>query len=79
MKKLLSLSLLFLFSASLSARTLSAKPGDDVEKIINTLLAGDTLILEDGHYALTERFSFSISGTAENPIVIRAAEGAHPR
>lgn len=76
---------LFLFficvvwSFSLSARDLSVRPGDDVEKIINTLLAGDTLTLEDGNYPLTERFSFSISGTAQNPIVIKAAEGAHPR
>ncbi len=66
-----------MFSAS--ARTITAKPGDDVEKIISTLLGGDTLILENGNYSLTERFSFSISGTKEQPIIIRAAENAHPR
>ncbi len=37
------------------------------------------MILEDGNYPLTERFSFSLTGTAENPIVIRAADDAHPR
>ena len=66
-------------SCSASARTFSAKPGDNVEKIISTLRAGDTLELEDGNYSLTERFSFSISGTPQNPIIIRAANGAHPR
>jgi hypothetical protein len=64
---------------SVSARTITAKPGDDVENIISTLLGGDTLILEDGNYPLTERFSFSLSGTADQPIIIRAADDAHPR
>jgi hypothetical protein len=62
-----------------SARTLTASPSDDVEKIINTLLAGDVLILADGIYNLDERFSFSVSGTSQRPIVIKAAQGAHPR
>jgi hypothetical protein len=75
---LLSLTL-FCCVFSPSARTITAKPGDDIEKIISTLLAGDTLFLEDGNYTLTERFSLSISGTSQNPIIIRAAQGAHPR
>ena len=73
------LIVLLICSLSVSARTISAKPGDDVEKVISTLLAGDILILKDGNYPLTERFSFSLSGTAENPIIIRAADDAHPR
>ncbi len=79
MKNTFLLFVLVANAFSVSARTLSAKPGDNVEKIIATLLAGDTLNLEDGNYTLTERFSLSISGTPENPIIIQAANGAHPR
>ncbi len=55
-----------------------AGPSDDIESIIGTLRPGDELILQDGTYILTERFSFEISGTEEAPIVIRAADGASP-
>ena len=79
LKNHLLLLALCICALSASARTITAKPGDDVEKIISTLLGGDTLILEDGNYSLTERFSLSISGTAQQPIIIRAAENAHPR
>ncbi len=77
--KRLLLIFLILCSAAVQARNISAQPGDNTEKIINSLRAGDTLTLADGNYSLTERFSFSISGTPKRPIVIKAAEGAHPR
>ena len=77
-----SLSLLaavaLLLPAPASAETFNASPGDDIETMINALNAGDELILAGGRYELTERFSFSIAGTAAQPIIIRAADGESP-
>lgn len=53
-------------------------PGDDVEGTINAAVPGDEIVLADGEYVLTERFSFDIAGTEAMPIVIRAADGAQP-
>ena len=67
------------------AATVTASVTADVESIIRTLVPGDELVLEDGLYDITDpelppygRFAISIAGTPELPIVIRAAEGAHP-
>ena len=53
-------------------------PGDDVESQLNALAPGDEVILADGMYELTSRFSFTAIGEAARPIVIRAADGASP-
>jgi len=70
--------MLILASADALAATFHASPSDDVEAVINTLGPGDELILADGTYTLTERFSFDLTGTEQAPILIRAAEGATP-
>ncbi|MEM9193281.1 MAG: chloramphenicol resistance protein, partial [Myxococcota bacterium] len=68
---------LLLISTVANAQT-RVGPADDVEAAINSLGPGDELILEDGMYELSSRFAIDIAGTADNPIVIRAADGANP-
>lgn len=53
-------------------------PSDDVEAALNALGPGDEAILADGMYTLSGRFGLAITGTADEPIVIRAADGATP-
>ncbi|MCA9708947.1 MAG: right-handed parallel beta-helix repeat-containing protein [Myxococcales bacterium] len=60
------------------AAVFDVMPGDDVEAVINAAQPGDEIVLADGEYMLTERFSFDIAGTEAQPIVIRAADGAQP-
>ncbi len=53
--------------------------GDEVfERAANSLKAGDELVLRDGVYSQTGRRAVTVKGTAEAPIVIRAAAGARP-
>lgn len=60
-----------------SAQTMVG-PSDDVESILNGLSPGDEVILADGMYTVSGRFGVVARGTASEPIVIRAAEGARP-
>ncbi|MEM6955397.1 MAG: right-handed parallel beta-helix repeat-containing protein [Myxococcota bacterium] len=61
-----------------SAERYDASPGDDVETMIRMLLPGDELVLAGGMYETTQRFSIEVSGTEEQPIIIRAADGETP-
>lgn len=54
----------------------SAQPWRNIQHGVNQLKAGDTLIVHGGTYV--ETVNISVSGTADNPIVIRAAEGESP-
>lgn len=76
MRPLIPLALLALSTPA--AAQIAAGPDDDVEAILDGLSPGDEVILADGTYTLTERFSFRAQGTASAPIVIRAADGARP-
>src|SRR5215467_3915194 len=51
-------------------------PGDNYQTTLQSLQAGDTLILDGGTYAVTAHFAFF--GTAELPIVIKAKAGQTP-
>lgn len=73
----LSVALLTVGASSASAQ-IELGPSDDVQAALNALEPGDEAILADGMYTLGGRFLLEISGTAEQPIVIRAAEGATP-
>ncbi len=53
-------------------------PGDDLQAAINALGPGDELVMHDGTYELTGRLGISLAGTADQPIVIRAADGEVP-
>jgi cysteine-rich repeat protein len=75
----ISTFIFILMSSTIAKGTVyQATPTDNIETMINALLAGDELVLADGEYTLTERFSFALVGTQSNPIIIRAADGANP-
>ncbi|MGE0788493.1 MAG: right-handed parallel beta-helix repeat-containing protein [Sandaracinaceae bacterium] len=67
-----------LLAASTASAQIMLGPTDDVESALNALDPGDEVILADGMYSLSGRFSFTAIGTAAQPIVIRAADGATP-
>ncbi|NRR90699.1 T9SS type A sorting domain-containing protein [Winogradskyella undariae] len=73
--KILMILSLFLFSTfSLFAQTTHNIDNiDDLEDLVETLAAGDTVILADGTYTTDERIKFSpTTGTAEMPITFRS-------
>ena len=51
---------------------------EEFEMVANTLRPGDELILRGGAYSQSCRRAISVNGTAEAPIVIRAASGERP-
>ncbi|HKE47382.1 MAG TPA: right-handed parallel beta-helix repeat-containing protein [Rhodanobacteraceae bacterium] len=53
-------------------------PGDDFRSVMQNLVAGDTLIMHGGTYALSSYFELDLAGTADLPITIRAASGEQP-
>ena len=63
--------LMFLTVSAYSQTTYTINDPLDLED--NTFVAGDVIILEDGIYNSDERINFIGNGTAENPIVFRAA------
>jgi MYXO-CTERM domain-containing protein len=76
----LAIAALVLASVAMPARaeTVMLSPSDDVEAAIAAAQPGDELILAGGTYELTERFGITAQGTADAPIVIRAADGERP-
>lgn len=62
-----------------SATVIEVGPGDDFRAAMQSLHAGDTLVMHGGTYSLSSYFSVSLTGTAAQPIVIRAASGEQPR
>lgn len=69
---------LTLLLASPASAQMMLGPSDNVEAALNGLSPGDEVVLADGMYMMTERFSFTAIGTESEPIIIRAAEGATP-
>ena len=53
-------------------------PGDDIRVAIAALQPGDELVLHGGTYALDGQFRITVNGTANAPVVIRAADGEVP-
>lgn len=51
---------------------------EEFERIANVLKPGDELVLHGGIYSQNGRRAVTAKGTAENPIVIRAAAGESP-
>jgi len=51
---------------------------EEFERIANSLKAGDELILHGGTYSQNARRSITVTGTAAEPIIIRAADGEDP-
>ncbi len=61
-----------------SAETYEIAAGEDVEAAIAMLQPGDELLLGGGMYVVTERFSIDLTGTEDQPIVVRAKDGEVP-
>ena len=51
---------------------------EEFERIANSLKPGDELILNGGTYSQNARRAVTVNGTAEEPIIIRAADGEDP-
>ncbi len=60
------------------AASLELSPGDDLATLTASLQPGDELVFGDGVYELEDRLSWTGLGTADAPIVLRAADGATP-
>jgi parallel beta-helix repeat protein len=77
-KQLLQVSFALFLSTSVStlyAATIDLMPGDSFEDAVESLQAGDILIVHAGTYADEGRISIAATGTASQPIVIKAADG----
>lgn len=61
-----------------SAATTEIGPTDDFRSAMQTLRAGDTLILDAGTYTLTSYFELDLNGTSALPITIVAKTGTRP-
>ena len=67
-------------TAALGGNGTEALPFAQLADAAAKVAAGDTILLHDGEHVFTNRFCLVIqaSGTAEAPIVIKAADGARP-
>ncbi|MEO7433448.1 MAG: right-handed parallel beta-helix repeat-containing protein [Dokdonella sp.] len=61
-----------------NATDIEIGPGEDFRTAMQSLLAGDTLTLRGGIYPLTDYFDLELTGTASQPITIRAKTGEQP-
>ena len=77
--------LLLLLSAAASARAevfelfptgMTSDCNEELENVWNAAQPGDEIVLNAGVYAQGCRRAISVNGTAEQPIVVRAADGA---
>ena len=66
--------LLWLWSLCLpaSAATLEVGPSDDLGGLLASLSPGDEVVLENGVYPVTATLTLSLTGTADEPVVLRA-------
>jgi hypothetical protein len=55
-----------------------AQEDEEFERVANSLKPGDELILHGGVYSQTGRRALKVQGTADHPILIRAADGQQP-
>ncbi len=61
-----------LLVGNLHAEQYRVTPETDLEKICERVVAGDTIVLENGRWKNVELDFHSLSGTAESPVLIRA-------
>jgi MYXO-CTERM domain-containing protein len=61
-----------------AADVYTVTPADDLPAAIAALQPGDELVLGGGTYSIAQLFEIGVSGTADQPIVIRAADGETP-
>jgi len=66
------------FAATFEIHPATVESNEELENIANSLKPGDELILYGGVYSQNGRRAVTAKGTAEKPIVIRAADGQSP-
>jgi hypothetical protein len=66
---------LLAFSGITCAAAIEIGPGDDFRTAMQTLVAGDVLTLRGGTYPLSSYFNLELTGSASQPITIRAKTG----
>lgn len=71
-------SLLSLLLLPCIAGAVELAPGGDIRGTFGGLKAGEELVLRGGTYTLSTKILISNSGTAQQPIVLRAKEGEKP-
>ena len=69
---------LVLIAGTAAATEIEIGPEDDYRAVLQGLVAGDTLTMRGGTYALSSYFELALNGTAQQPIVIRAKSGEQP-
>ena len=57
------------------ARVIELFPGDDFEAAAESLSPGDELVVHAGTYTHTRRIVIDVQGTAQQPVIIRGADG----
>lgn len=71
----IALLLLSTINSVAANRTIDISPGDSFEDAVESLQAGDTLIVHAGTYSGIGRISISAQGTVDQPVVIKGASG----
>ncbi len=71
----MALFMVFSLASIAQARVIELFPGDDFEVAAENLTPGDELILHAGTYTHTRRIVIDVQGTAQQPVVIRGADG----
>ena len=69
---------LALYAGAAFGADIEIGPEDDFRTVMQNLVAGDTLTMRGGTYALSSQFELDLSGSAQQPIVIRAKAGEQP-
>lgn len=83
MLRFLLMAVYFLAFLEAGAKTYEVRPAiaseeEEFEKLTNSLGPGDELVLRGGTYSQTGRRAVTVKGSAERPIIIRAAESEFP-
>ncbi len=63
---------------SAQAAEVEVSPGDDIVTLTASLAAGSEIVFNDGVYPLTTALTWTGQGTEDQPIILRAKEGATP-
>ncbi|HFD12830.1 MAG TPA: hypothetical protein ENJ32_10240 [Crenotrichaceae bacterium] len=59
----------------LAGQRIDLRPGDSFENAVESLQPGDVLVIHSGTYSGVGRISISAQGTAQQPVIIKAASG----
>lgn len=60
------------------AAGVTVRPGDDINTLTSSLAAGSEVIFSGGTYTITDPLLWTATGTASDPVILRAADGEKP-